>query len=112
MSTTSWSISLLGGTRRDGRWTVPERTVSVGVIGGANLDMTEAAFAGPKAEIVRVGLVGDVRVVVPPGTRVDASGFSLFGGRRVDQTHPPDPAAPSVHITAFTLFGGVSVTDR
>jgi hypothetical protein len=47
--------------------------------------------------------------MVPPGIRVEASGFSLVGGTTVDGGPEPGPGAPTVYIRAFSLVGGVSI---
>ena len=36
--------------------------------------------------------------MVPPGIRVEASGFSLVGGTRVEGGPEPGPGAPTVYI--------------
>jgi hypothetical protein len=46
---------------------------------------------------------------VPPGVRVEVSGFSLVGGTRVEAGPKPGPGAPTVHVRAFSLVGGVRV---
>ncbi|OLT31506.1 hypothetical protein BJF82_15355 [Kytococcus sp. CUA-901] len=56
--------------------------------------------------------MGDIRIAVPPGTRVELSGFNLLG----DLRHDVDPQAQSsadtgacVRINATSLLGDVSV---
>jgi len=44
-----------------------------------------------------------------PGIRVEASGFSLIGGTRIDRGPEPGPGAPTVRIRAFSLVGGVRI---
>lgn len=45
----------------------------------------------------------------PPGIRVEASGFSLVGGTTVEGGPEPGLGAPTVHIRAFSLVGGVKI---
>jgi len=56
-----------------------------------------------------VSLLGGVLVAVPPGIRVEVSGFSLIGGTRVDAGPEPGPGAPAVRIRAFSLLGGTRI---
>jgi len=56
-----------------------------------------------------VSLVGGTRVTVPPGIRVEASGFSLIGGTRIEGGPEPGPGAPTVRIRAFSLVGGFRI---
>jgi Domain of unknown function (DUF1707) len=105
---TSWQVSPIGGVRRRGRWRVPRRTVSVGIIGGMDLDLSEAEFAAREVRILRVGIIGGINVRVPPGVRVEVGGFSVLGGHDV-RMPPPAAGAPTLRLTVFSLIGGVSV---
>jgi hypothetical protein len=42
--------------------------------------------------------------------RVEVSGFSLLGGRRVDLSEEGGPDAVVVRLRAFGIVGGVRVT--
>jgi hypothetical protein len=59
--------------------------------------------------LTKVSLLGGVSIGVPPGIRVEASGFSLIGGTSVDAGPEPGPGAPTVHIRAFSLLGGTRI---
>jgi hypothetical protein len=59
--------------------------------------------------LTKVSLVGGVRVGVAPRIRVEVSGLSLIGGTRVEGGPEPGPGAPTVHIRAFSLVGGVRI---
>jgi hypothetical protein len=107
---TSWQVSPIGGVRRSGRWRVPRRTVSVGGIGGMDLDLSEAEFAAREVRILRIGIIGGLEVTVPPGVRVEVDGFSVLGGHDV-RMPPPAPGAPTLRLTAFVLIGGVKVSS-
>lgn len=105
---THWQVSPIGGMRRRGG-TLDRNTVSVSLIGGADLDLREARLAGAEVTFTKVSLIGGVDVKVPRGVRVRVSGFSVLGGRHVELDDPPDPAAPTLNLRAFSLIGGVRV---
>jgi Domain of unknown function (DUF1707) len=107
-----WSVSLIGGTSRRGRWRVPQRAVSVSVIGGNDLDLREAELAAPEVEMITVSVIGGVSLKVPRGVRVVVEGFSLLGGRsiRLDEAAIA-PSAPTIRLKAFSLIGGISVRN-
>jgi hypothetical protein len=87
-----------------------ERSVIVvSLIGGADLDLSQAQLAAPEVTLTKVSLLGGVSIGVPPGIRVDASGFSLIGGTSVDAGPEPGPGAPTVRIRAFSLLGGTRI---
>ena len=105
----SWHISPIGGLSVSGPWRMERSVVVVSLIGGADLDLSQAQLAAPEVTLTKVSLLGGVSVGVPPGIRVDASGFSLIGGTSVDAGPEPGPGAPTVHIRAFSLLGGTRI---
>jgi hypothetical protein len=62
--------------------------------------------------LTAIALVGGVRVEVPPELRVEVSGFSVVGGRRVDTDERLGRDAPTLRVRAFSLIGGVRVQSR
>jgi hypothetical protein len=102
-------ITILGGIHRRGHWRVPARTTIISLIGGANLDLTQAEFAAPEVTITRMSLLGGLHVVVPPGTNVDVTGFRVLGGRDIRVAEASVPGAPTVHLRTYSLLGGVTV---
>jgi len=79
------------------------------IVGGASLHLSEAQLAAPEVTLTTVSLVGGTRIMVPPGIRVEVSGFSLAGGTRVEGGPEPGPDAPAVYIRAVSLVGGVRI---
>jgi hypothetical protein len=85
-------------------WT--SETVIV-LFGSARVDLTER----PPADGASLGvyaLFGGIKVIVPSGSRVTASGLSLFGGRRIKVRHGDGPA---LHVRAAAVFGSVDVVE-
>jgi hypothetical protein len=83
--------------------------IVVSLVGGTRLDLSQAQIAAPEVTLTKVSLVGGVRVWVPAGIRVEVSGVSLIGGTSVYGGPEPGPGAPTVHIRAFSLVGGVRI---
>ena len=90
------------------------------IVGGTWLDLSEAQLAAPEVTLTTVSLVGGTRIMVPPGIRVEASGFSLVGGTRVEGGPEPGPGAPTVYsarsrwsaVSGFSAAGHVGTRDR
>src|SRR4051812_38426597 len=70
-------ITPMGGLRRAGRVALRPKTTVVTLIGGVDLDLTDATFPPEGAHLTKVSLVGGVSVVAPADVRVEVSGFSL-----------------------------------
>jgi len=105
----TWHVSPVGGLRVSGPWRMDRHVIAVSIVGGTRLDLSEAQLAAPEVTLTKVSLVGGTRIIVPPGIRVEASGFSLVGGTRVQGGPEPGPGAPTVYIRAFSLVGGVRI---
>ena len=105
----TWHVSPVGGLRVSGPWRMARHVIVASIVGGTWLDLSEAQLAAPEVMLTTVSLVGGTRIMVPPGIRVEASGFSLVGGTRVEGGPEPGPGAPTVYIRAFSLVGGVRI---
>lgn len=108
---THWHVTPIGGMSRRGRWRVARRTVLITLIGGMSLDLSEAELSAEEVTLTKWSLVGGVDIKVPPGIRVEASGFTLLGGTHIASDGPTSPGAPTVRIRCFGILGGLSVTN-
>jgi hypothetical protein len=107
---TTWHVWPIGGLQVRGPWRMERHVVVVTLLGGANLDLRQAELAAPEVTLTQVSLLGGTSITVPPGVRVDRSGFSLLGGTRMDLgAEQPGPGAPTIHVRSFSLLGGVSI---
>jgi hypothetical protein len=108
-----WSIGIMGGSTRRGRWRIEGRTTAIAVMGGCHLDLREAELEGPAVTINAVAFMGGINIVVPDDVEVDVSGFSFMGGRNVGSAKKsPPPGAQVVRIRGFSFMGGLNVVMR
>lgn len=100
-------VALLGGYRTSGRLRLSDRLTRVSLLGGVDLDLSEAEFTANRFTLVKVSLLGGVDLRVPAGARVEVHGVSI-GGRDL----PSDagaPGGPEVVIHSWGILGGVKV---
>lgn len=101
--------AVFGGVERKGRWVVPRFLRLTTVFGGADLDMTQAAFAS-RHSTMKVSIVfGGAQLTVPPGVVVHSNVTAIFGGTDNRVTEPAPPGAPVLEITGFAIFGGLGI---
>jgi hypothetical protein len=108
-----WTVAIMGGADRRGRWRPAPRTRVVAVMGGADIDLREARIEGPVIEITAITVMGGIDVIVPEDVEVELGGFALMGAN--ESPRDPGPShdgAPLVRIRAFSLMGGVSAKRR
>ena len=107
---TRWSIAVLGGSSRRGRWRIEGKLRAVALLGGCELDLGKAEITGPEASITCISFLGGISIVVPDGVEVEVSGFSLLGGRDVDLGgERRRPGTPLIRIRGFAILGGLEV---
>lgn len=106
----TWTI--FSQTRWDGSWEVPERMVVSVAFGEVVLDLREAHFTSWETEIEVLGLMGEVKIVVPHTHRVQCRGSAILGEFRAKEPGSPAPAAPDapvVWVTGSMALGEVTV---
>jgi hypothetical protein len=107
-----FSVAIMSGARRAGRWVVPRSYVSVAVMGGIELDLREAQFSEPEVTVHAYTVMGGIEITVPEDVDVDVSGVALMGGFDHNATGPGVPGAPRVRVLGFALMGGVDVRRK
>ena len=80
----------------------------VAVLGGADLDLS-ASPPGTDARLTAIAILGGVKILVAPGTRVSVSGFTLLGGRDVKVSQAGE--GPEIRMSLWAFLGGVDVKE-
>ena len=102
-----FAVALKSSVRRAGRWRVPERYTTVVYKGGGWLDLRAAELSGPVTTFLAVAYKSRVTILVPPGVRVEASGFGADTDTDPGAIVPAN--APVVHVRGFSYKGSVQV---
>ena len=109
-----FAIALKSSVRRAGRWRVPERYTTVVYKGDGWLDLRAAELSGPVTTFVAVAYKSRVVILVPPGVRVEMTGFGVTQGLADEE----DPGyrlpvdAPVIHVRGIAYKGTVEITTR
>lgn len=104
------AVAVFSGVERKGVWTVPESLMLTTVFGGADLNMTDAAFAARHVTVKVFALFGGAQITVPPGVEVISDVTAIFGGVDNKATQPATPGAPTIRVKGFAMFGGLAIT--
>jgi uncharacterized protein DUF1707/cell wall-active antibiotic response 4TMS protein YvqF len=107
-----FSIAIMSGARRAGRWVLPRSYTAVAVMGGVELDLREAQFSEPEATIYAYTVMGGIEITVPEDVDVDVSGIAFMGGFDHNASGPGAPGAPRLRVLGFALMGGVDVRRK
>jgi class 3 adenylate cyclase len=108
-----WTIGIMSGPRRRGRWRVEGATTAIAFMGGVELDLRDAEIAGDEVTVHAFAMMGGVDIIVSEGVEVHVSGLPLMGGVE-DKTAdvPILPGTPIIHVKAFAFWGGVVVKSK
>jgi hypothetical protein len=100
-------VALLGGYRASGKLRLSDRLTRVSLLGGVDLDLSEAEFTANRFTLVKVSLLGGVDLRVPAGARVEVHGLSIGGRDVVGGAGETD--GPQIVIHSWGILGGVKV---
>lgn len=107
---THWLVAIMGGTERSGRWRLGRRCRAISVMGGTELDLSQAEFDAHEVHLDVISIMGGAEIRVPEHMNVRVSKFAFMGGHEVRiGTDEPDPGGPVLHIHLFSVMGGAGV---
>jgi hypothetical protein len=102
------AVAIFSGVERKGGWVVPPQLVSVAIMGGVELDLTDAVLTSAVTEFQVFALMGGIEITVPPGVLVRNETIGIMGGTTTPEGEVP-AGAPVLRITGAAIMGGVDV---
>ena len=102
------NVAIIGGFGRRPLAPGWKKETAFAALGGGEFDISDAPPA-EESRLTLVAVLGGIKVLVAPGTRVRMQGFSLFGGRNAVV---PSGKGPDLHVTAIAVFGGVRIEEK
>ena len=91
---------------------MPERYTTVVYKGSGLLDLRVAELQSPVTTIVAVAYKSRITLLVPPGVRVEMTGFGISQDADLTGDLPLAPDAPVLHIRAVAYKGTVEAMSR
>jgi hypothetical protein len=112
--TSATAIAIMSGTDRKGVWTVPPTFTTVALMGGVEIDLTDARFEDAETTIQAFAMMGGIDIYVPEDITIQVNGTGFMGAfeNHAQDQAQPRPGAPLVRITGLALMGGVDVKRR
>jgi hypothetical protein len=112
--TSSSAVAIMSGADRKGIWTVPPTFTSFALMGGVEIDLTEARFEDAETTIQAFAFMGGIDIYVPEDIAVQVNGVGFMGAfeNHTQNQGQPTPGAPLVKITGLAVWGGVDVKRR
>ncbi|MEP6562753.1 MAG: DUF1707 domain-containing protein [Nakamurella sp.] len=107
--TSTVAIGVMSGATRNGAWVVPTQFTALALMGGVDIDLTQASFAAREVTITAVALMGGIDITVPEDITVVVDGFGLMGAFEDNANVRADPNGPVVRINGVAIMGGVDI---
>jgi len=107
--TSTVAIGVMSGATRNGPWVLPVQFTALAIMGGVDLDLTNASFASREVTITAVAVMGGIDITVPEDITVVVNGFGFMGAFEDNANVRADPNGPVVRINGLALMGGVDV---
>ena len=108
-----FAIALKSSVRRAGRWRVPDKYTTVVYKGDGWLDLRAAELSGPVTTFLTVAYKSRVTILVPPGVRVEMTGFGVTqGAAEEDPGYRLPVDAPVINVRGIAYKGTVEITTR
>lgn len=101
-------VGIMGGSDRQGPWQVRAQTRSFAMMGGNDLDFTEATFDAQEVVIEGAWIMGGLNMMVPEGVNVRDETIGIMGGTDIKGLRP-HPDGPTIVLKGLCLMGGVDV---
>lgn len=106
-------VGIIGGAERKGRWRVGNRINAVAIVGGVEIDLSEATFTSPELVIHCTCIMGGVSIKLPENVTLRGGGVvGIMGGSDVKAFEADDPSAPVVRVDGFAFWGGVEAKAK
>jgi hypothetical protein len=105
-------LAIMSAFERRGRWNVPKKLTTFALWGGGVIDLRYADFTSPEVEIHATSIMGGQTILLPPEVKVEITGHGVMGGFDHHVAGEGTPGAPTVKISGFALWGGVSIKRK
>ena len=106
------SVAIMGETKRQGVWAVPEHHSAFALMGSVVIDLRQAQLSARETHINASSIMGEVKIIVPAHMHVVVDGTPIMGDYTQGKDKVPaevGPDSPTVRVRGMALMGSVNV---
>jgi hypothetical protein len=110
-------VAVLGETRREGVWAVPQRLDVYAVMSSVTIDLTRAVLPTGIIDIRLRAAWGAVKLVTPPGSHVVNAASAIMASVSASDDEPASGAQGSrnslvIRVSGFVVMSELKITTR
>lgn len=102
-------VGILSGSERKGVWQPARHTNVLTVMGGVDLDFSEAKLPPGVSDITVFCCMGGLDIIVPEGVNVEVNCVPIMGGVDRKISDERKPGAPTLRVRGLVVMGGVDI---
>ena len=106
------SVAIMGETKRQGVWAVPEHHSAFALMGSVVIDLRQAQLSARETHINASTIMGEVKIIVPAHLHVVVDGTPIMGDYTQGKDKVPaevGPDSPTIRVRGMALMGSVNV---
>ena len=106
------SVAIMGETKRQGVWSIPEHHSAFALMGSVVIDLRQAQLSARETHINASSIMGEVKIIVPAHMPVVVDGTPIMGDYTQGKDKVPaevGPDSPTVRVRGMALMGSVNV---
>ena len=107
-----YMINIMSGGDRSGEWTAASEMRVINVLGGSDIDFTQARFSTRVTRVRVLCFCGGVDIFVPEGVSTTVRTFNVLGGVSNKAPTTLDPQAPRIIVEGLVMLGGLDIKVR
>jgi uncharacterized protein DUF1707/cell wall-active antibiotic response 4TMS protein YvqF len=107
-------FAFMGEVRRRGVWSLPRRLNAVSIMGEVVLDLRDSKFPPGITEIRVKAIMGAIRIIVPPGVRVESLATAIMASVTGEDIEgfTDDPHAPVIRVSGSAFMAEVKTVIK
>ena len=108
-----FKFSIIGGTKVQGRFKPEPKNVYTTLLGDHKIDLKQAEFPSDTTiKIIICNILGNAKVIVAPGTRIDVGGVVLIGNKKTSVDPGTETSGAHLEVRFNCLLGNLEVTSK
>lgn len=105
-------VQILSSNDRTGQWHVAKELNVINVLGGGDLDFTDAVFSNKVTRVKLYSFLGSNDILVPENINVTTNAFCILGSVKNQAPSTDSVNAPTLIIEGYSVLSSIDIKVR